>query len=243
MNIKTLLFIVSLLSFSLFSCKSSALKPAAIKPAKGNYLTRDSITRGLYTLIFINQDTIFDGIGNDVKKRMEDAFFKVYPQEATDFNVNTIRKVVFLIDPTYHGVAATANDTVHFDPKWMLQQPTDIDVITHEVMHIVQAYGNTDGPGWLTEGIADYARYIYGVDNAGSGWSLPDFNTSQHYDNSYSVTARFLVWIEKRVKPGIVKSMDARMRFNNYTPVSWKTYTGKTLDELWAAYAADPNSI
>jgi hypothetical protein len=105
-------------------------------------------------------------------------------------------------------------------------------------MHLVQSYPHRAGPGWLTEGIADYVRYAYGVDNQGAGWSLPAYTASQHYTNAYRITARFLLWLEKDVKPGVVKTLDNAMRTNTYTDEIWSKQTGKSLDDLWAAYAA-----
>lgn len=206
----------------------------------GKYISRDSITKNGYTLIFVNLDSTFARQGEDVKQRMEDAFFKVYPAEARDFNKKTLKKVVFVIDPEYKGVAATADGTVRYNPKWMLKQPLDLDVVTHEVMHIVQDYGDSAGPGWLTEGIADYVRYVYGVDNATARWTLPALKPTHNYDNAYRITARFLVWVEKNHK-GTVQKLDSQLRNHTYTADSWKKLTGKTVDELWAAYvAADP---
>ncbi|WP_432326268.1 basic secretory protein-like protein [Mucilaginibacter sp. P25] len=125
----------------------------------------------------------------------------MYPKLSKEYNKKTSKKVTFVIDTAYDGVAATGNDTVVFSAKYMTKHPGDIDVVTHEVMHIVQAYGNSDGPGWLTEGIADYARFKFGVDNAGAKWALPAFKSTQNYDNAYRVTARFLVWAEKTQSP------------------------------------------
>ncbi|MDB5287705.1 MAG: secretory protein [Mucilaginibacter sp.] len=207
----------------------------------GKFISRDSITKDSYTLIFVDLDSTFVKQGGAVKQRMEDAFFKVYPQEAKAFNKKTLRKVVFIIDPNYNGVAATADGTVRFNPKWMLKQPTDLDVVTHEVMHIVQDYGDNAGPGWLTEGIADYVRYVYGVDNVTAKWILPALKPTHHYDNAYRITARFLVWIEKDVKKGTVQKLDSQLRSHTYTDESWKKLTGKTVDELWAAYVANEN--
>ncbi|MBD1392903.1 basic secretory protein-like protein [Mucilaginibacter glaciei] len=207
----------------------------------GKYISRDSITKNGYTLIFVNLDTTFAAQGASVKKRMVDAFFKVYPEEAMAFNKKTLKKVVFIIDPEYKGVAATADGTVRYSPKWMLKQPLDLDVVTHEVMHIVQDYGDGAGPGWLTEGIADYVRYAYGIDNATAKWSLPALKPTHHYDNAYRITARFLAWIEKDIKKGTVQKLDSRLRAHTYTSDSWKKLTGKTVDELWEAYvAAEP---
>jgi len=110
---------------------------------------------------------------------MIDAFFNVYPKEARIFNPSTAHTVVFIIDHDYNGVAATWADTVHFNPTWMLKMPTDIDVVTHEMMHIVQEYGYSAGLVWLTEGIANYARYKFRVDNSGAYWSILNYKTGK----------------------------------------------------------------
>lgn len=202
-------------------------------------LEKDSITSKSYTLIFLDEDSTFLKNGADVKARMIQAFFKVYPAEAKDFNKKTARKVTFIIDPGYQGVAATGGTEVHYNPGWMLRKPTDVDVVTHEVMHIVQEYGYSAGPVWLTEGIADYVRYKYGVDNVGSNWRLPEYNAKQNYTQSYRITARFFVWLEK-LKPGTIKEIDSRLRAHTYNDGAWKDLTGKTIDELWGDYIANP---
>jgi hypothetical protein len=190
-----------------------------------------------YKLIIINQDATLD---TALRTRMENTFFKVYPELAAAYNPKTLKNVTMVIDTTYKGVAETDNGKVTISSVWMHKHPEDIDVITHEVMHIVQDYGNSVGPGWLTEGIADYARYKFGVNNEAAKWSLTPYKAGQNYDNAYRITARFLVWIEAKVKPGIVKTLDAQLRAHTYTDNSWKQLTGKTVDELWAQYISDP---
>jgi hypothetical protein len=108
-------------------------------------------------------------------------------------------------------------------------------------MHIVQDYGDSSGPGWLTEGIADYARYKFGVNNAAAKWELK-YKPGQKYTDAYRVTARFLVWMEEKVKPGIVKDLDSQMRKHTFTDNTWQQLTGKTVDQLWAEYTANPES-
>lgn len=206
----------------------------------GKYISRDSITQKGYTLIFVNSDSTFAQKGDAVKKRMEETFFEVYPKLAKTYNKKTLKTVIFIIDPGYNGVAATSGSIIRYNPGWMLRTPTDIDVVTHEVMHIVQGYGYSAGPVWLTEGIADYVRYKFGVDNEGAKWSLPNYKAGQSYTNSYRITARFFVWVEKNVNKKLVKELDSQLRAHTYTPESWKNLTGKTLDELWAAYIANP---
>jgi hypothetical protein len=192
-----------------------------------------------YTLIFKNNYTNFDAA---LKERMVKTFFKVYPKLATDFNKNTKKEVVFHIDTAYKGVAATGGGRIVYNPDWFKKHPGDIDVVTHEVMHVVQSYGGGSGPGWLTEGIADYVRYKYGVDNAGANWTLTAFKPVQSYKNSYRITARFLNWLELNGNQGIVLKLDNAMRNHTYKATLWSDITGKTVDELWTAYAANPGS-
>lgn len=190
-----------------------------------------------YTLRFLSNDAT---LNSDVKARMVKTFFEVYPRLAKEYNKNAMKDLTFLVDTAYKGVAATSDGKVVYSSHWLRIHPEDIDVVTHEVMHIVQDYGDTNGPGWLTEGIADYARFKFGVDNKGAGWSLPAYKEGQTYKNSYRITARFLHWLEMKGHKGIVRKMDAQMRAHTYSDNLWEKYTGKDLDQLWAGYVANP---
>jgi hypothetical protein len=194
---------------------------------------QDVIKRKGYTLTFESNHATLDPA---LKERMINTFFIVYPKLAKTYNKNTLKEVKFLVDTAYKGVAFAHDGRVTFSSKWMDKHPEDIDVVTHEVMHIVQAYGNSVGPGWLTEGIADYARYKFGVDNAGAKWILPVLKSDHHYKSSYRITARFFDWIEKNVKSGTIKAVDQSLRDHSYTPEIWKKLTKDDLDGLWAAY-------
>jgi hypothetical protein len=229
--------IILLTSFALISVPPPRVSAATegIRAATGS--GRDTIIRGGYTLYFINDDPSFDPV---TRQRMIDAFFTVYPEEAKRFNPKTLKAVTFVIDPGYHGVAETGGGVSRYNPKWLKDHPEDIDVVTHEVMHIVQDYRFDNEPGWITEGIADYVRYTYGVNNAKAAWSLPDYRPVQSYTNAYRVTARFLLWIEKNKTPRIVDTLDAAMRNGSYAPKLWVTLTGSTVDELWKQYGATP---
>ncbi|GAB2692041.1 hypothetical protein GCM10027037_14230 [Mucilaginibacter koreensis] len=190
-----------------------------------------------YTLTFTNTDATLPA---SEQERIINTFFDVYPKLAKAYNKHTAKDVNILIDTAYKGVAETGDAHIRISSKWLHDRPEDIDVVTHEGMHIVQDYGETTGPGWLTEGIADYARSEFGINNAAANWKLPDYKAGQSYENSYRITARFLLWIEQHVKKGVVKELDKQMREHTYTADSWKKLTGKTLDELWQAYVASP---
>lgn len=226
-----------ILVFSLVICCYSL----SAYPAKATTDTictcTDTIKKGKLTLTFMNTAPRFSAV---TKQRLIAAFFKVYPQEIEEYNKKALREVTFIIDTSYKGVAATGHGVVHFNPEWFAKHPEDIDVVTHEVMHIVQNYGDNGGPGWLTEGIADYARYRFGINNEQAGWSLTPFKPTQSYTNAYRITARFLVWLEKNKRKGIVKKLDKHMREGTYTPGLWLKLTGGTVDALWQEYSRNP---
>ena len=205
--------------------------------ASSKIVDTDSITQKGYTLIYINKDEKFS---EQIGEQLKNTFFEVYPDMAKEYNKKTAKKVTFVIDPAYDGVAATSSAKVVFNPRWFDRSPGDIDVVTHEVMHIVQDYGRTPGPWWVTEGIADYVRYKYGVNNAAAGWSLPDVTNKQNYDNSYRITARFFVWIEQNKNKNFIKKMDQVMRKHTYQDDVWVKLTGKSPAELWDEYKANP---
>jgi hypothetical protein len=194
--------------------------------------------KGKYTLTYESNDQNFDPA---LKQKLISTFFEVYPKLAKEYNPKTLKEVKFFIDTAYKGVAATSNGVIVYSPVYMSKHPGDIDVVTHEGMHIVQNYGRSVGPGWLTEGIADYVRYKFGIDNPGAKWTLPELKPEHTYKNSYRITARFFVWMEKTVKPGIIKTIDQQLRDHTYTAESWNKLTGKNLDELWAAYVQNPS--
>ncbi|MFC3196744.1 basic secretory protein-like protein [Parapedobacter deserti] len=197
---------------------------------------RDTLVQGGVQLIFVQQDPAFDP---QVADRLKATFFQVYPVLVETFNPSALREVTLTIDTAYDGVAYAHNGQVVISQAWLRKMPGDVDVVTHEVMHIVQAYPRGNQPGWLVEGIADYVRHRFGIDNAGANWSLPDVADDHHYTNSYRIAARFLDWIERKRKPGLVKTLDDALRNRTYSEAIWKSETGLGLDELWATYTED----
>jgi hypothetical protein len=211
-----------------------AKRPSWTDRSNNPVFRTDSITKEGVTFIVIVQDSLFSTV---TQQKVTDAFFTVYPQEVKRFNPASAKKVVFIVDPTYDGVAATNNAVIRCSPKWLAEHPEDVDLVTHEAMHIVQDYHKGNTPWWLTEGIADYVRYKYGVNNEKGEWRLPSYATNQHYTNSYRVTARFLVWVEENVDSKIVDEMNKAAFTGTYKEDLWRQYTGKSVDDLWLQYA------
>jgi hypothetical protein len=164
-----------------------------------------------------------------------------YPKLLQKYNPQSAKKVTFIIDIHYKGVAETTSDaTIRYNPEWFVTNPEDMDVVTHELMHIIQGYSNNDLPGWITEGIADYVRATEGFNNTMAKWSLPRVQPQQKYTNSYRITARFFLWVTQKYNPNFVILLNAAARQPQFDTTIWKTTTGKTLDELWQAYLLEP---
>jgi len=222
----------------MFQASELRLIQVPISEQQTNPITRiDSVKKDGLSLIFLNktpEETL------SYKDKMVNTFFTVYPKLLKDFNPDAQKSLYFIIDPTYDGAAYAISNVVVYSYNFMKNNPNDIDIVTHEIMHHIQAYQGGIAPGWLSEGIADYVRYAYGLNNASSGWSLPNYSSNHNYTDAYRVTARFLAWIEKHVKPGFVQATDKAIRNKTYTEGFWKSTTGKTVDELWAQYAQNP---
>jgi len=197
----------------------------------------DTTYRHGYTLIFINKDSLLNAV---TEQKLKDVFWAVYPKEVKRFNRNSLKTITIVVGTDYKGVAATLNGVVKIDQSWLAKNPEDVDLLTHELMHVVQGYGYNVPARWLTDGIADYGRYTFGINNEKSGWTLTPFKAGQSYNNTYRIAARFLVWTEKRKNKKVVEELDSALRNNSYQPEIWISLTGKTLDDLWLEYAADP---
>lgn len=207
----------------------SAAPPIPSKP--------DTIIKNGLTLYIIDDHNSFT---REFKKKLGDAYFMQYPKLIDKYNQNSPKTVRFVVDKNYNGVAyASDGNKIVFGPAWFAKNPEDLDVVTHELMHIVQAYkGNV--PGWVTEGIADYVRATEGFNNVKSGWTMPDLKPTHNYTDAYRITARFLLWVTQKYQNDFVVKLDDIARNNKYTADFWKLTVGKTVDELWKEYIGAP---
>jgi hypothetical protein len=231
------LLLLLLVAVGSFSCKKSTVSPLK----KSATLVNDSITQNGLTLILINKDTSFQLNGDNVRKAYEKTFFIVYPNIMAYFNPGAPKKVTFLIDPTNDGIAATSNDVVSFNPQYSLTNPTDLNVIAHEVTHVVQQYKSSNEPGWITEGLADYSKAKFGVPYGFDGWYIADYQISDKYTTGYAVIARFIQWAEAKYGIPMAQTIDKEMRADTYdNDATWQALTGSTFDQLWDNYTINP---
>lgn len=92
---------------------------------------------------------------------------------------------------------------------------------------------------WLVEGIADYARDRYGIDNAAGGWKLPEeVKAGQNHDTGYRVSGAFLKWAHAQ-HPGLVRALDGAPRSGRYAPALWRQRSGHDIAALWQQYVRE----
>ena len=108
-------------------------------------------------------------------------------------------------------------------------------IMTHESTHGFQWDDKPDSnpPGWIIEGIADAVRLK-------ADYIAPDFlRTGGSYTNAYKTTAFFLVWLERQY-PEFLYRMNQSLKVNGsaWSPTSFQTITGKSVDTLWQEYQA-----
>jgi hypothetical protein len=167
--------------------------------------------------------------------RLTTLFYQSYPKLVERFehpNKPAPRRIRMTFERGMKVPAYCTGSEIKISIDWLEKHPDDIALLTHELTHAVQAYPRSD-PGWLTEGIADYARQLYGPKEQ-PGWSLPKrLSERNSYRDSYRVTARFLVWLDTK-HPGAVDKVHRRMQDKEFTLSDFETATGKPLDALWS---------
>ena len=196
----------------------------------------DSLTKNNVSLVFINHSGKSD---LPYQERLTNTYFTVYPKLIADFNPNAKKKIYFIIDPTYDGVAYAFGDVVVFGFDYMEKNPKDGDVVVHETMHHIQQSYKGNVPGWLVEGIADNVRYHYGIDEP-DPWTLQDYKPEHNYDGSYGITGRFLLWIETHKNKNFVKELNNAL----YNGVDYNDFfvqkLGNSIQIIWNEYAKNP---
>ena len=141
-------------------------------------------------------------------------------------------RVEFDDDPK-GGIACACGNTIRMNLAKTLQgSHIDEGILIHELTHVIQPYPGPV-PGWLTEGIADYTRWVrYEPHNWESG-SID----GESYKDGYGRAADFLAWVERHYDRKLVQVIHAQACAGKYTNDLFRKRTRKTLDQLWAEYA------
>ena len=141
-------------------------------------------------------------------------------------------RVEFDNDPK-GGIACACGNTIRMNlPKTLQGSHIDEGILIHELTHVIQPYSGPV-PDWLSEGIADYTRWVrYEPHNWESG-SID----GESYKDGYGRAADFLAWVERHYDRKLVQVIHAQACAGKYTNDLFRKRTRKTLDQLWAEYA------
>ena len=187
-------------------------------------------------------------------KRLKDHFNRIYPVLCEEFNYGVMWDIKYGIDssnPSYVAYqidgSRSTEKIIRMNTDHFKKTQGDFSTLTHELTHAVQNYRDTkygdnntaNGGSWLMEGVADYSRYLLDP----TPFDLPTFSASQSYTDSYRVTARFFVWLDQKYDPTFMEQFSEGLKTEIYTQRLFERITGKTLDELWAIYAASDHSV
>ncbi len=183
---------------------------------------------------------------DDATKQQLDALAANFQKEATDHYqliIKTLKledkpastdHVNIILTYAYTGVAATHGSkdgpTIDVSAKYALAHPKDSGLIVHEMVHVVQAYHHRlQGTGWLTEGIADYVRWIvFEPQNNHQKLTREKANPK----GSYRTTAAFLNFVARKYDADLVPKLNAAMQDGTYTDDLFTKLTGKSIETL-----------
>ena len=219
--------------------ESASGESASEEPASGEMAqpSSESVQSGGVALKIIDLD---GSVTEEMRASIERVFTETYPRMNDEFGrAQSLYSEVIVYgkrDTETPGIVAYASgNTITFSTQQLTENPEDYDMITHELMHVVQSYP-VGYPSWIVEGIADYGRYLFGLNNAAAGWYLPS-RAVGHYTDGYTTTAAFFKWLEENY-PGIIHEANAELQSGVFADSYWESRTGYTVDELWDRYAA-----
>ncbi len=161
-----------------------------------------------------------------------------------DFEAPT--EVTIKISDDIEGVAYTSGNKVYCNGTWFKRNLAGEakGAVVHELVHAVQQYqGWRNGaprearpPGWLVEGVADYVRwFLYEPESGGALINQQGADRARH-DASYRTSANFLNWVAENYGASLIPKLNSRLRTGAYRETFWEEYTGKSLNELAAAW-------
>lgn len=152
---------------------------------------------------------------------------------ASDDTVGFQPALRIVFEKEMKGVAYSGGSEIHIAAAWVEAHPHDVGMVVHELTHLVQRYP-ANHAGWLVEGIADYVRQRHFEPDV----PVPAIDFARaRYTDAYKTTASFLIWIEAHGSPGIVPKLNRALREQTYSDGLFVESTGKTVQELWAAFA------
>lgn len=177
-------------------------------------------------------DALPDGALDRLIKAFDETYLKIWER----FGEGEPFDITYSIEPEYKGVAYTRRGKhIGLNPAWLIDHPEDIDCMTHELIHAAQHYPKYDY-SWLVEGLADYGRDMFGVNNEAANWKLPKKYKGSKMTAGYRSTAAFLKFIEANFCADVIDFLHNALRAQTFTMELFKEKTGYSIEEIWEAY-------
>lgn len=144
------------------------------------------------------------------------------------------QKITLRIAKKQDAPAYASGPMISVSYEWIKARPNDLGMMIHELTHVIQAYPrNRHDTGWLTEGIADYIRWIRYEPEA----PRRKINIEKaSYRDAYTTTAYFLSYASYKYNRALVPALDRALRKSEDPMPLFEKLTGKTADTLWKEY-------
>lgn len=167
-------------------------------------------------------------VGNEVYPQIVGMLSDVSPKPPRQFDI------VFKQSLTNGNLGMGGSSSIWLNGEYFTRRPDMLEsVLVHELVHVAQCYDRTAPSHWV-EGLADSVRIKLGYTNgtvcAGCSTSYP------HFTSGYECTASFLLYLEGRFGPEIIRKLDAVLRNGRYTDVFFRRETGQDLEALWSGF-------
>ena len=232
-----------------FYCEFDVVSKDSPPPAYDETVLREQRLRELnapeQSMRFIVDYTDAPQLEEWVAKDLVDVCKTWYPKIRTMLaapGFTSASLVTYRLRTDMDGPAAAGGGNINLNAKWVTKVPKEaVGASVHEMVHIVQAYGKGNTPGWLVEGIADYIRwFVFEPETRGAEITERNIGTAR-YDGNYRISANFLDWAFRTYSRDgkLLQTLNATLRDGAYTDDFWKAKTGKTLTELNDLWLAD----
>lgn len=219
----------------------SAMTIEPVVPPNPDIVAKQGCTQGSpYTVTLVNSAFIPQA----TLDRMVCTFVEAFPKVGLLLSNTRLPdriNIAFQGQPGY--AAATAGNTITFDIDWVRAHPNDLDLLVHELTHIVQA-DRGSMPGWIVEGSATFMGDLGGLRSVDTRSEMSvRFQPGDRYQGGYGGTATFFRWVDalyRQGKPRVVEALYLAANTRQYSADLWTELTGKSLDALWDEYSTYP---
>ncbi|EWM54958.1 hypothetical protein [Ruminococcus flavefaciens] len=136
---------------------------------------------------------------NDQIVTLSKLFWQCYPKMYKRFGFvkGSPTDVSIAVEDDDYAISWTSGTHIHLNDRWLGENKTDFDCITHELVHVIQngwdeAYLEY---GAYIERFADYCRFLYAMDNGYYNDACWDLWTPE-VENNRETSVRFMVWLD-----------------------------------------------